>query len=298
MREDPAGMPWELLEGSVTGVGKAHSQDSRTVRPAADGRALVLAVADGHGAKAHFRSDLGARWAVEEFAQCAEGFAQEAVELGDDVAKWPILRAHVRSLPQQFVHRWRERALLHESNAPSDGATSARSLKELEKRLPVYGSTLVGAVVTARLLACWQLGDGDIVLLDGTGKADAPLFTGPDIGDETDSICQREAWRAVRTHWLPFTGGGPPRGVLLSTDGLSKSFAERSGFLQFAEEVGAMVAEQGTAHVRSRLTDWLAQAARHSGDDTTLVGAFAVPVPSAPPPRHTHITGDMGGLTA
>ncbi|GLZ11644.1 hypothetical protein Acsp04_18790 [Actinomadura sp. NBRC 104425] len=279
-------MPWELLEGSVTGVGKTHSQDSCAARPAADGGALVLAVADGHGAAAHFRSDLGARWAVEEFTQSAEVFAREAVRLGSDVSKWPILRAHVRSLPQQFVHRWRERALLHESNAPSDGATSARSLKELEKRLPVYGSTLVGAVVTARLLACWQLGDGDIVLLDDTGAAQAPLSTGPDIGDETDSICQREAWRAVRTHWLPFTGR-PPRGVLLSTDGLSKSFAERSGFLQFAEEVGAMVAEQGAAHVRSRLTGWLEQAARHSGDDTTLVGAFAAPVPPAPPATTT-----------
>lgn len=277
MSAPPAGTSWDLLEASVKGAGKAHSQDRCAALPAADGRAAVLAVADGHGSGAHFRSDLGARWAVEEFVECAEDFAREAVRLGDDPPRWPVLRGHVRSLPQQVVHRWRERVLTHECSSPARGGPAARSAEEVEQELPVYGSTLLGAVVTDRLLACWQLGDGDLVLLADGGAPTMPLSTGPDIGDETDSLCQREAWRLMRSHWRPFTGDGLFRGMLMSTDGLSKSFAERQGFLEFADDVGAMVAERGAAHVRSQLPDWLGKAAHFSGDDSTLVGVFAPP---------------------
>ncbi|MFI0409322.1 protein phosphatase 2C domain-containing protein [Actinomadura sp. 3N508] len=272
----PSGtVPWSLLEGSVKGVGKPHSQDHCAARPAVDGQAIVLAVADGHGSKPHFRSDLGARWAVEEFLGYAEGFAEEAVRLGGDRSKWSVLRAHVHSLPQQVVHRWRERVLLHESNSPAHGGRAARSAEDLERVLPVYGSTLLGAVVTEWLLVCWQLGDGDVVLLADESPPMAPLSTGPDIGDETDSLCHRDAWRLMRSHWHPFTGDGSFRGVLMSTDGLSKSFAEHQGFLDFAKDVGDLVVRRGADHVRSELPGWLGQAARYSGDDSTLVGVFA-----------------------
>lgn len=268
-RPDPSA--WTVLHSSVKGLKKKYSQDSHRAGRTAHGAAALLAVADGHGSAAHFRSDLGARWAVEEFARCAEPFARQAAELGGDASRWRSLRAAARELPVYVVRNWRRRVALHEASAPADGRTEDRELTGADTEK--YGSTLVGAVVTPRLLVCWQLGDGDVVLVRDGGVPETPLYGGPELGDETESLCQqRAAWR-TRVHWQVFPDRPPPA-VLLSTDGLSKSFTGHSGFLDFASGVAQRVRHQGPRHVGGQLDDWLAQAAGHSGDDTTLVGAF------------------------
>ncbi|MFC8080137.1 protein phosphatase 2C domain-containing protein [Streptomyces sp. NPDC057307] len=300
---------WELLDGGVKGVAKKYSQDRGEALTTADGRAVVLAVADGHGSRAHFRSELGAGWAVEAFTSCARVYAREVVRRGDDAANWPRLLAEARTLPQQVVHAWRRRVLIHEANSPAHGASSTPSSTPRstpnstpgttsqstagttagsahEADLAVYGSTLIGAVLTERLLICWQLGDGDIVLVDADGTTHMPLHTGPDMGDETESLCEPEAWRKARLHWQPLTGGPPP-GVLLSTDGLSKSFADHEGFLAFATGVRSRAASHGVAAVQAQLPDWLGHAAKYSGDDATLAGAFPAPGPGAAHHPHT-----------
>ncbi|WP_330281939.1 protein phosphatase 2C domain-containing protein [Streptomyces sp. NBC_00588] len=285
---------WELLRGEVKGAAKKYSQDRCAARQVADGRAVVLAVADGHGSAPHFRSDLGARWAVEEFAVCAEEFALSAVRHDDaephaaEDTWWQglgELRACARRLPQLVAHRWYERATLHDCNSPAHG-TPRHTPKGPEHPskgpdLTAYGTTLVGAVLTRRLLVCWQLGDGDVVVLDAAGTPYTPLYTGPDLGDETDSLCAPESWHRARCHWQPLTSEGPS-GVLLSTDGLSKSFTDHQGFLDFAAGVQGRAHELGMPAVRSRLPEWLSRAAQYSGDDTTLVGAFEAEGHAAP----------------
>ncbi|MFG3258303.1 protein phosphatase 2C domain-containing protein [Streptomyces sp. NPDC048172] len=277
----------------VRGAGKKYSQDRYVVRRTADGEAVVLAVADGHGSAPHFRSDLGARWAVGVFAGLALGFAERAVSHRSSERRWGVLRAEAQTLPQQLVHQWREKALLHEANSPARGgpplpsprvrpATDAAGRPTeppagpLAQDLTPYGTTLVGAVVTDWLTVCWQLGDGDVVLVDAGGVPRAPLDVGEELGDETDSLCEAEAWRQTRTHWEPVTGeGGLPPAVLISTDGLAKSFTDRAGFLEFAGGVTQRAADQGVPAVQDQLADWLGRAGRFSGDDTTLVAAFA-----------------------
>nr|WP_093831397.1 protein phosphatase 2C domain-containing protein [Streptomyces sp. SID4950] len=285
---------WELLEGAVKGAAKKYSQDRCAARRLADGRAVVLAVADGHGSAPHFRSDLGARWAVDAFLACAGEFARAAVDHDDpdrpdDDSHWwetlADLRAEARRLPRLVTHRWLQRATLHDANAPAHG----RPWRGTEgPDLTAYGTTLVGAVLTRRLLVCWQLGDGDVVVLDAAGTPYTPLYTGPDLGDETDSLCAPEAWHRARCHWQPLTSEGPS-GLLLSTDGLSKSFTDHQGFLDFAAGVHGRAHELGMPAVQNRLPEWLAHAAQFSGDDTTLVGAFEATGPAGPrcdePPR-------------
>ncbi|MDT0345287.1 PP2C family serine/threonine-protein phosphatase [Streptomyces litchfieldiae] len=263
---------WYLLHQAVTGCGKAFCQDHHVAFTAAGGRAAVLAVADGHGSAPHFRSDLGARWAAEEFAACARCFVRRAEGgpgANDKPASLPTLRALARELPRQLVRGWRQRVALHEANAPAHGR------RPETPAFDVYGTTLLGAVITGELLVCWQLGDGDIVLVDTAGRTDTPLDAGPDLGDETESLCLPEAWLRARLHWQPLTGGPPPA-VLLSTDGLSKSFTDRGGFLAFARGVRERAGQEGPDQVQGKLADWLGHAATHSGDDTTLVGAIPV----------------------
>jgi hypothetical protein len=274
------GDSFEVLHERVMGLGKDFSQDwQRAV--VVGGRAALLAVADGHGSAAHFRSDLGSRWAVEEFAACAREFAERAAAVDEEeaaaVLPWRWLHDTALALPRRLVLSWRQRVALHEASSPADGRSLASGTTP-PPDYEVYGSTFVGAVVTRRLLVCWQLGDGDIALVWGDGRAEAPLDAGPQLGDETESLCQNEAWLRFRVLWRPLTGTGPPPAVLLSTDGLSKSFADDDGFLGFASGVRERIAGEGVEAVREQLPGWLAKAARHSGDDTTLVGAFPVDV--------------------
>ncbi|WP_159029919.1 PP2C family serine/threonine-protein phosphatase [Streptomyces marincola] len=284
---------FRLLAQGVTGHGKTHGQDSHAAFHGPGG-AVVLAVADGHGAARHFRSDLGSRWATEEFAVCARHFLARAH--GDAAggrgrqavgapAGLPVLRELARDLPRRLVHGWRQRVARHEASSPAHGRGGQ------PPAFDVYGSTVLGAVLTPELLVCWQLGDGDVTLVWEDGPPHAPLYAGQDLGDETESLCQPEAWPRVRVHWQPLTGGGPPPAVLLSTDGLSKSFADRDGFLSFARGVRDRAAAEGTDRVQDKLADWLGHAATHSGDDTTLVGAIPVPGRAT---GHEHDRSDEG----
>ncbi|ONK14438.1 protein phosphatase 2C domain-containing protein [Streptomyces sp. MP131-18] len=262
---------FRLLGQDVTGRGKEYSQDSHLAFLAAGGRAAVLTVADGHGAAAHFRSDLGARWAAEEFAACARRFVAGALS-GEEPPGWPVRREMARDLPRRLVHGWRLRVARHEASSPAHGRAGEAPAFD------AYGSTLLGVVLTRELLVCWQLGDGDITLVWNEGPPEAPLYAGQDLGDETESLCQPEAWLRARMHWRPLTGKGPPPAVLLSTDGLSKSFEDHDGFLGFARGVRDRVESEGRAQVQDKLAGWLGHAATHSGDDTTLVGAIPVPL--------------------
>ncbi|MGP4111035.1 protein phosphatase 2C domain-containing protein [Streptomyces sp. 4N509B] len=271
---------WEVIDAGVKGLKKEYSQDCRRARVEGGGRAAVLAVADGHGSAAHFRSDLGSRWAVEEFTACAREFVRR-LEDGGDEGSWRRLHATARELPRWLVLRWRRRVAFHEANAPSDGTRLATGPRGPTAGGPpdartyeVYGSTFVGAVVTRELLVCWQIGDGDVSVVWDDGRPEALLDSGPEIGDETESLCQSAAWRRFRVHWQPLTGPSGPPAVLLSTDGLSKSFAHHAGFLEFAAGVRERVVGEGTAAVREQLAGWLTKAATHSGDDATLVAAF------------------------
>jgi Protein phosphatase 2C len=262
---------WSLLRGTVMGRNKKYSQDSCLARVVAGGEGALLVVADGHGAKEHHRSDLGSRWAVEEFAACAGALAEDVTRGGGGEARWPAVLAAARNLPQQVVHRWLARVALHEANSPAGGATP-EVLAAGPDPIP-YGSTLVGAVVVGQLLLCWKLGDGDIVLVEESGAAVVPLYDGPEYGDEADSLCQKEAWRDMRVFWQRLPAGGSVA-VLISTDGLSKSFADHSGFVQFAEGLRDRARDEGLATVQARLEGWLSHAASYSGDDSTLLGAF------------------------
>lgn len=153
---------------------------------------------------------------------------------------------------------------------PAAGGTGGDA--EGDQDLVPYGSTVIGAVITNRFVLCWQLGDGDVVIVDQDGRPSTPLGRGElDFGDETESLCTKDAWRLVRVHWAPIpVGTEPPALVSLCTDGLSKSFAAPEGFLEFASGVLDRLRAKGTDAVQSDLLSWLTRASSFSGDDSTV----------------------------
>ncbi|MFI0827101.1 PP2C family serine/threonine-protein phosphatase [Streptomyces roseolus] len=256
---------WDILETSVIGYGKRLNQDSvRTDGTGAATDPVVLAVADGHGSASYPRSDIGARFAAELFAAKGREFGA-LVRTG----RLPWLRDYARyELPEQLVRDWQARVWAHWGRQPGpEGADAPR-----EEVLRLYGSTLVGAVLAPGLFVAWQLGDGDLTVVDPDGRVRLPLAPErAELGDETASLCLHEAWHLVRVHWEPLPEPArAPRLVALSTDGLSKSFASDAGFTEFASGLYERLASRGLPGIEDDVPRWLEAASRHSGDDTTL----------------------------
>ncbi|MFB6528455.1 PP2C family serine/threonine-protein phosphatase [Streptomyces sp. NPDC056399] len=261
---------WETFHESIQGVNKARNQDRCLVQGAGTARdPLILTVADGHGSASYPRSHVGAHYATDLFANRAREFVTSVADR--DRAGWRgRLRDYARiGLPERLVRDWQSEVLRHWERDP----TPDEDPKSPGPILRLYGSTLIGAVLTPDLFVAWQLGDGELTVVDGDGEVRLPLAPArAELGDETASLCMRNAWRSVRVHWEPLPDPArAPRLVALSTDGLSKSFVSDEGFTEFAAGLHRRLTERGVPGVSEDIPGWLAEASRHSGDDTTLV---------------------------
>jgi serine/threonine protein phosphatase PrpC len=262
-------VPWIALAGSHIGANHVRAergnQDAYAVRPELAGATdrtdtVVLAVADGHGSAAHSHSDTGAKIATEQFVKLARSFS-DACARNEPLST--LKAAAEEPIPRELVRNWREEVRHH-----------AKS--EDDEVFLEYGSTLLGAVITPRLLVCWQLGDGELLIVDGADVLCPLAPAEPRLGVETDSLCQPDAWSRVKMHWQPFNGTRPDL-VLLATDGLVNSYADRAGFKGFGLGMLERIRSRGITAVRDQLDGWLAQAARFSGDDATLAAAWRSP---------------------
>jgi hypothetical protein len=259
--------PWQILGRTAKAARKNVNQDRHGSRVFDDRAGIALAVADGHGSAAYPRSDTGAQLAVDAFLDSAAEFR---AALLPDV---PLMQVKVRAqeyLPRNLVRGWRERA---------EGDLAKNPLREDEQGLEathvLYGTTLIGVLITHTLVLGWQIGDGDLCLVSADGQVSTPLRNPAEtFGDETDSLCSDGAQHLVRTYWAPAHAIDPPALIALSTDGLSKSFVTFDGYLEFVAGVYQRIMHDSAGKVSEDLQGWLEQASSYSGDDTTLVVAW------------------------
>lgn len=256
---------WATATGSVKGPHKPLNRDRMQIVHDPAAGLLLLAVADGHGTARDGQGDVGSRLALEAFADCARSFAERS-------QKQPhaLVRSEAyRHFPQELVHAWRRSVQAHDgiSLRHGDGTPPADGFE-------AFGSTLLGVLITGSQVVAWQLGDGDLLFVTADGTVQDPLAEPEQIGDETDSLASGDAWRAMRTYWAPVVDERSlPALVTLSTDGLSKSFAERGGFVHFVSDFHRL-AVSAPDTTRSALPGWLAAAGRHSGDDVSFIAAW------------------------
>ena len=258
-----AGSTWQV--GGASALGASHArrkqpnQDAvRWAPEAGQGRRVVVAVSDGHGAAPHYRSEVGSRLAVE---------AAEAVLL-------PFLdgapsEAAAAALPERIVSAWRQSVLRHVAAHPLVGSWVE---SEADKLLP-YGATLVAVAAGEGLLAIVQIGDGDILLGHPDGGITRPLPNDVGmVGEQTYSLCTDDAAERFRVRLiLPHDAAGWPDFIMLSTDGVAKSFADEDAFRSVAEHYRAALDAADLPALRAELPGWLADVSRRgSGDDATL----------------------------
>ena len=143
----------------------------------------------------------------------------------------------------------------------------------------IYGSTLLSVVVTSNFIFCFQIGDGDIVIVDSNDRIHNPFnqlnekLGGESIAfsmDRTNSLCMNHSWdkfdvKIYSIHDLH------PRLILLTTDGYSNSFSTFEGFLKIGIDYLNMLDIKGPEYLKWNLDEMLkVTSERGSGDDITL----------------------------
>jgi serine/threonine protein phosphatase PrpC len=258
---------WQVLGRSVRGAAHIRSglpnQDAIgwiENMDAAGG--LLLAVADGHGSAKCFRSDCGARLAV----QVATSVLGQA---GADSEK----------ALENLIRNWREAVENHLREDP----IPASALFQLERKFgmearraleanPVlaYGSTLLVAAVSDSGAQYMQLGDGDILTVSAKEEV-SRLWVKEEhqLGDETASLVTRGAAGIARQTTCPVDG--LPELIVLATDGYANSFRDDAGFLEVGRDLLRVLQIEGIDPVDQNLEAWLREASElGSGDDITV----------------------------
>lgn len=303
MSSGTEGPVWKVLGRSVRGAAHVRNdlpnQDAIGWFPeTGTGPPLLLAVSDGHGGARYFRSDVGARLAVQTVVTVVDEFLRnsQGVENLSIAKRWAEER-----LPHEIVRHWKEAVADHLTANPIEASEWERlEMAESASRRrqvaldPViaYGATLLSVLVTEFYILHIQLGDGDIVTVDDSEEATRPPVPRDErlIGNETTSLCTREAWRDFRLFFQVLSGSLPAM-VLVSTDGFSNSFRDEAAFLSVGADLLHGIRSEGLEAWRQATEGWLMEVSEEgSGDDISLgilcrIDALELPagrIPSEP----------------
>jgi Protein phosphatase 2C len=259
---------WVALASSQ--IGSLHVRDGAPIQDAfqvrTDDDTAVIAVADGHGHHAHFRSETGARIAA---TVATELLAGAVAEFADASQVEQLLTAE---LGPALVSGWTSGVLAHLQQHPltateQDLVTGDSTLD----RVRPYGTTIIAMAASDHVLAVLQIGDGDAVVVLDNGKVFRPLSVDRELdGVRTTSLCQPDPLRSLRCAALDLATDEVAIGFIC-TDGFGSGRVDAEGWWKL---VGEELLEHSRVHgfdwIETKLPVWLNEPAQYGGDDTTL----------------------------
>lgn len=266
-----------LLGESVQGFSHIRSnlecQDSCKHWALEDGT-VILAAADGHGSKSCPFSKTGSEIAVNLFcdkmAELYGGFQNAPDRLPSYLNQEGTLK-----FAQDVERDWKA-SVMHahvsmkrEIPLTDDGQENFNAVYRL------YGTTLLGLLITSTFVFAFQIGDGDISYVDVQGFQ--TVVTGDKLlGVESHSLCSTNAWKkAVSSVQLRSWDQNLPCVFMLSTDGFANSFVNDEEYEKTCVQYFETLNKYGANAVEEKLKFWLAETSRLGcGDDTTLLMAY------------------------
>ncbi|MBQ8928129.1 MAG: protein phosphatase 2C domain-containing protein [Oscillospiraceae bacterium] len=231
----------------------------------------LAAVADGHGSKKHFRSDVGARMAVAATVQTVASYYADAPAFEESFERDP--KRLIRKIEKQIISRWDRAILRHLQENPFTALERAPfSEEEFEdiRTESIYGTTLIAVVYGRKFTFGIQIGDGSMVVIDQDAQAEMPI-----IDDEscpanlTASMSNSNAIDLFNSFYTMEA----PLAVFVSTDGLYTSFRSSEDFLDYHTIIASHLGQLGefdkviTRNLVKR-TNFGTQ------DDISMAGAF------------------------
>jgi serine/threonine protein phosphatase PrpC len=271
---------WKVITKSV--IGQSHLRKGLPNQDAigfydlpGNSPAKVLAVSDGHGSEKCPRSDTGAAFAVNsavgvfiDFWNTFHGKLQNQ-NGADSYSTLGSIERHIRKdVPKQIVKRWVDAVESHAASTPFGREYST------DEELLAYGSTLTVVFVCEYFWTCLQLGDCEALIVDHCHKVNRVARKPHQlIGDETDSLCQRDSDRRFDVNFYGMTNETAvrPKLFLICSDGYEKSFASDDDFEKAAlDYLQLLQSPTGKTSIEESLETWLQESSKFSGDDVSL----------------------------
>ncbi len=272
---------WRIGGASVRGAAHVGSgqpnQDALKWTPDAGvGRSVIGAVADGHGAAAHSRSDVGARLAVESAAELMARHLDGGAAAEEQSA-----------LAGEILRLWRGRVERHLIAHPLD--TLDVLLLKGSPYTP-YGATLIAMGANDEQIVMLQIGDGELILAFADGRVERPLPPDEGLtGEQTYSLCldgaeQRFRWAMLSRE----TADQSPDFMMLVSDGVSKSFRDEAALEAAIRELRRR-AHGNWEGALAALPPWLKLLSElGSGDDSTACLAIRTADDASPKEETDH----------
>ena len=248
----------------TTGLPNQDAVAARQVRP----DVLVVAVADGHGHRRHFRSARGSQLAVTVACEAAQ---ELAARLDGYQTAAPIESEALGRLVPAITGEWRD-AVREDVAADPFTSHEQTSRGGGDDPLIAYGSTLLLAIAGRRWLVLVQIGDGDIMGIQPDGRPLLPVPRDPSLdGQQTTSLCGPRAEDEFRVAVVD-TSTTPLLGVMLATDGYGNAQVADPWTDAVSADLAELINDRPPEWLAGQLPLWASRCASADGsaDDTTI----------------------------
>jgi serine/threonine protein phosphatase PrpC len=272
---------WGVLGKSIRGpnhkISGLPNQDSIRIYSGGNGKATIIAIADGHGSSIHFRSAIGSRIAVD----CAVHILSNKFKKLDTLE----IKRCMDDIPNLVCNAWNDKIIHHYAQNKflpnelalfEDNCWSNDFLEQLKLNARIaYGTTLLVVVIKDSLILYMQIGDGDILVVDESGETRKPLTDDIQYSKyQTKSLCADNAKLDFRVTTEDINYSNPVL-VTTSTDGYSNSFMNYLDFTKTASRYLDMLRVIGPQLLQKIMRNLLLRTTScGSGDDISMAMAY------------------------
>lgn len=269
-----------ICEGIVKGATHVRNQmpcqDNKKIIKISD-EITIIALADGHGSSKCPRSDRGSMIAVNSFYHIMKKYLEIYGEDEEDITHLMTFlnrEGDVR-FAQDVCEEWQARVKQSFYKNKVEGMTNEDGSIKWPSVFSLYGTTLLGMLITDSFVFSFQIGDGDISAV--TKDAVEPLVE-PEkfLGTETHSLSKPDAWRKAVTsvHRLEAESRESYM-YILSTDGFANSYTSDKEYQKTCRDYLQMIRKYGIDVVQKNLKKWLTETSELGcGDDITVVMVY------------------------
>lgn len=232
----------------------------------------IAVVADGHGSKKHFRSDVGSKLAVKVVLNTISEFYKDIDEFETSFTENP--KKVIRKIQKHIISHWNKEIFsYHEKNPVTEDEKSPFTEEQFNaiKTESIYGTTLIVAVMGKKFSFGIQIGDGSFVIVNKDAEVEMPI-----IDDEscpanlTASMCNRNAIDMFNSFYT-FEN---PMAIFVSTDGLYTSFGSQEDFEDYHTIITGLL-DDDMDNFNEIIIKNLTKRTHHgTQDDISLAGVF------------------------
>ena len=247
---------------------------------------IAAIVCDGHGGTKYIRSTDGARIACFVGQILLSEFMRE-LRSNKELSRKFCFSADGREemllqLSRAIIQEWNKHVMDDCVRSPLEQDERFAALSEADRadimreQTKAYGSTFVAAILAADYYIILKLGDGNVCLVRGGGKAEFAEKYSVGLEDDnlqfnlTTSLCDTHADVDFR-YAFQFYNAQDLHAIVLTSDGIINSYTNEESFLSLIKNIYLSFSDREEENAEAELKDFLvALSQKGSGDDLSV----------------------------